>query len=96
MNTENYKQTAANAETIAKNMSQEEVDKLQAFFDGKRKLNADELIFDGKGLLVLNKLIEIGRLKLPSTPDEKPGFHAFWSSWNNSESPQQQNLLHFK
>lgn len=96
MNIENYTPTDLSAGAMAKNMPQEKVDKLQAFFDGKRQVDADELIFDGKGLQILNKLIEIGRIKLPATDGEKPGFHAFWSSWNQPESSQSHNLLHLK
>ena len=51
----------------ARNLPQETVDRIQDFFDGKRKLEADELGYDKDNLLLLNELVNSGRITLPES-----------------------------
>lgn len=77
--------------TLAMNLSDEEVNRIQQFFDGKRKLDADELTFNPDFPQILNELVEQGRITLPPM-DDAPGFHSFWSSWNHLNETEHSSL----
>lgn len=77
----------------ARNLPQETVDRIQDFFDGKRKLEADELGYDKDNLLLLNELVNSGRITLPEIPNSQPGFHEFWSSWNKPLHEQHSSIM---